>query len=281
MHRIYIAAIVLLLWTDASRAADPPATSRSNPSQSVRIIQNEYDAKLREFSTKYQAAKTKEEQKKVFELYPEPTSYGKRMMEIAKANPKTGAARDALFWIVERMRNGTEFTEAIGMLAQDFATDTNIAKVLPRLDWQPAGEPLFRAVIEKNGDRKTQGIALYSLGDNLMQRAEAVSEFERAKAPANQIEQMAGKTADGKVRTAADLSKEAEATFQKVIDQYADVTGARGSIADRAKTQLFEMHNLAIGQAAPEISGETVDGKAMKLSDFKGKVVVLDFWGDW
>jgi peroxiredoxin len=36
-----------------------------------------------------------------------------------------------------------------------------------------------------------------------------------------------------------------------------------------------------IGQAAPQIDGKDLDGKPMKLSDFRGKVVVLDFWGDW
>jgi peroxiredoxin len=38
---------------------------------------------------------------------------------------------------------------------------------------------------------------------------------------------------------------------------------------------------LKIGEVAPEIEGKDLDGKAMKLSDFRGKVVVLDFWGDW
>ena len=36
-----------------------------------------------------------------------------------------------------------------------------------------------------------------------------------------------------------------------------------------------------IGKAAPEITGADVDGKPLKLSDYKGKVVLLDFWGDW
>lgn len=36
-----------------------------------------------------------------------------------------------------------------------------------------------------------------------------------------------------------------------------------------------------IGEVAPEITGEDTDGKPMKLSDYKGKVVVLDFWGHW
>ena len=36
-----------------------------------------------------------------------------------------------------------------------------------------------------------------------------------------------------------------------------------------------------IGNQAPEISGEDIDGVAFKLSDYRSKVVVLDFWGDW
>ena len=39
--------------------------------------------------------------------------------------------------------------------------------------------------------------------------------------------------------------------------------------------------DLAIGKVAPEISGVDVDGSKFKLSDYRGKVVVLDFWGDW
>ena len=36
-----------------------------------------------------------------------------------------------------------------------------------------------------------------------------------------------------------------------------------------------------IGNRAPEIAGEDIDGVKFKLSDYRGKVVVLDFWGDW
>jgi hypothetical protein len=32
---------------------------------------------------------------------------------------------------------------------------------------------------------------------------------------------------------------------------------------------------------APEITGTDLDGVAFKLSDYKGKIVMLDFWGDW
>lgn len=37
----------------------------------------------------------------------------------------------------------------------------------------------------------------------------------------------------------------------------------------------------AIGDLAPEIEGVDLDGVAFKLSDYRGKVVMLDFYGDW
>ena len=48
-----------------------------------------------------------------------------------------------------------------------------------------------------------------------------------------------------------------------------------------ATSALFELKNLSIGKVAPDIVGEDLDGTPMKLSDYRGKVVVLDFWGDW
>ena len=38
---------------------------------------------------------------------------------------------------------------------------------------------------------------------------------------------------------------------------------------------------LEIGNVAMEIDGEDIDGQRFKLSDYRGKVVVLDFWGNW
>lgn len=36
-----------------------------------------------------------------------------------------------------------------------------------------------------------------------------------------------------------------------------------------------------VGEEAPDIAGEDIDGKPFKLSDYRGKVVMLDFWGHW
>lgn len=37
----------------------------------------------------------------------------------------------------------------------------------------------------------------------------------------------------------------------------------------------------SVGQRAPEIEGSDINGIPFKLSDYRGKVVVLDFWGHW
>jgi thiol-disulfide isomerase/thioredoxin len=38
---------------------------------------------------------------------------------------------------------------------------------------------------------------------------------------------------------------------------------------------------VIVGQPAAEIEGEDQDGNPMKLSDYRGKVVLLDFWASW
>jgi peroxiredoxin len=36
-----------------------------------------------------------------------------------------------------------------------------------------------------------------------------------------------------------------------------------------------------VGRPAPETEGPDADGKFFRLSDYRGKVVLLDFWGDF
>ncbi|KKX47054.1 TlpA family protein disulfide reductase, partial [Sphingobacterium sp. IITKGP-BTPF85] len=38
---------------------------------------------------------------------------------------------------------------------------------------------------------------------------------------------------------------------------------------------------LAVGQPAPDFESFTPNNKSIKLSDFKGKYVLLDFWASW
>ena len=46
-------------------------------------------------------------------------------------------------------------------------------------------------------------------------------------------------------------------------------------------SQIASMKRLLIGAVAPDFTQPTADGKPIKLSDFKGKYVLLDFWASW
>ena len=65
------------------------------------------------------------------------------------------------------------------------------------------------------------------------------------------------------------------------VKEFGDVTSGRNTLGAAAQSELNEIRNLGIGKPAPEIKGEDIDGTPFKLSDYKGKVVVVDFWGDW
>ena len=61
----------------------------------------------------------------------------------------------------------------------------------------------------------------------------------------------------------------------------AGIARRRSTLGQVAEARLDDWHNLAVGKSAPEIKGADVHGKALALSDYRGKVVALVFWGTW
>ncbi len=77
-----------------------------------------------------------------------------------------------------------------------------------------------------------------------------------------------------------DATEEARANADAMLEQAASL--AKGTLLeDRIRAPKFEADNLQIGMEAPDIEGVDTDGVGFKLSDYRGKVVVLDFWGFW
>ena len=76
--------------------------------------------------------------------------------------------------------------------------------------------------------------------------------------------------------------KESEKLYEEAADKYADVkTAFDGPVGRKARSELFDLRYLSVGKAAPEVKGVDQDGKHFKLSDYKGKVVLLDFWSEF
>src|SRR5262249_50254366 len=76
-------------------------------------------------------------------------------------------------------------------------------------------------------------------------------------------------------------TKEAEALYAEVVTKGKNVKDLPKEVLENAEGNLFELRNLVIGEAAPEAESNDLDGKAVRLSDHKGKVIVLDFWATW
>src|SRR5262249_10770400 len=77
-------------------------------------------------------------------------------------------------------------------------------------------------------------------------------------------------------------NREAEALFERASRQYGDVKlPDGGTVGQDAGASLFELRHLVVGKEAPDIEGEDQDGRRFKLSDYRGKVVLLDFWSEY
>jgi hypothetical protein len=190
-----------------------------------------------------------------------------KAVELARANPKSEVAAEALAWALQGLRGKPDAVrEAIGLIKEHHLDSPKIQQAINIIQY--AGLPdrqvddFLTAVAEKNSDKATRATALMVLGERYKSRAAP----SRGKPPAN----------------AEELQKKAEDIFERVAGEFADVKSARGpSLAERAKGELFELRHLSIGKVAPDIEAEDLDGVKFKLSDYRGKVVLLDFWGDW
>jgi hypothetical protein len=72
---------------------------------------------------------------------------------------------------------------------------------------------------------------------------------------------------------------EVEAVLEQAAAKYGDVQLPYGDkVGENARMELFAIRHLAIGKEAADIEGPDQNGVRFKLSDYRGKVVLLYFW---
>ena len=69
--------------------------------------------------------------------------------------------------------------------------------------------------------------------------------------------------------------------LQLIADEYADVQIRGARLGEQTAADLNQLTNFAVGQITPDISGTDIDGKEFSLSDYAGKVTLIDFAADW
>lgn len=60
-----------------------------------------------------------------------------------------------------------------------------------------------------------------------------------------------------------------------------DDDSAHGTIAEAEAALVYRIEHAMVGGTLPELAGTTVDGLEENLSDYAGKVVLIDFWATW
>ena len=147
----------------------------------------------------------------------------------------------------------------------------------------PWAEKMFRALAADLPQEK-KGQALFQLAQCLKSKA-TISAMLRSQGggPTKIMEIPLGKDCVAELRSAnvAKLEAEAIQLFTEVAQTHGNERHGSRKLLDYATGAIYELQNLASGKTAPEIGGMDIDDKPMKLSDYKGKVVLLTFWGHW
>jgi hypothetical protein len=258
MRRFVIAAAAMAALCGGAYAspspAPPDAPEQSEAMKAFTALNDDFNKAQKEFFAAYKAATTDEDRLKAAALRPKPEEWSAKFKAIAEKYPADPTAADCWAWIVKNDRTAATQAGALDALLAKYLASPAIAHVCHSLEYSqaPNAKSFLRTVMEKSADHEAQGRASYTLARILNARAEN-----------------------------AEQAKEPEALFERVAEKFADVKYGKDSLAEKAKGDLFEMRSLVVGKVAPEIVGEDENGKAIKLSDFRGKVVLLDFWGFW
>jgi thiol-disulfide isomerase/thioredoxin len=198
------------------------------------------------------------------------------------------AAVEPLLWVVNQVHGTPLDDEAAGLLAKHHPTRKQTIELAYRFKKStlPWIEPLLRAQLAAAdlpaADRPR---LLYALAR--VKQTQAALPATLAGLSAEELslwEDAYGKTTVEGFRKIDTARAETEAVrlYTELGEKYGPqkLTGGL-TCGELARSAVFEIRHLTVGKAAPEIEGEDTDGAKFKLSDYRGKVVLLVFWATW
>jgi tetratricopeptide (TPR) repeat protein len=249
-----------------------PTPPRS-PSEDLSAMLQQHKNAQDNYEQLRHRAETVAEKKKAESKKPQFEGFVERCLQFAQKHRDSTAAVDSLVWVLENTAPSADKPispptaalreKALKLLEQDHFQKPELGSVCQRLSESPAPdcEQLLRAAAANHKHHDVQGLAGYALAMSLARQAEASLQTGSPGTP--------------------ELFRSAEEQMEKVLKEYADVPCGRTNLGEVARAKLSALRHLAIGRPAQDIEGHDLDGKPMKLSDLRGKVVVLAFWADW
>lgn len=262
--RLLCAAAVSLtlgLWV----AAD----SKTDRAAKLEELKKKYDATFKELLERFNKAEPGDKAGIRAEIREETLLMAGKVLKVAEENPKDEVAFDAASFVIQKAgqvgAGGPDVEKAAGLIAENHAANPKVKGVLiPAMRLGKAGEKLLKAVGEKAADKEAKGLALFLRGYSM---AQGIDDEED----------------DKKV---AELVKEATALLEEATKlapnaKLGNSDQTVGKLAGGEIESLKAVAALGVGKPAPEVASKTLDGKDIKLSDYKGKVVLLDIWATW
>jgi hypothetical protein len=203
-----------------------------------------------------------------------------RLLELAEAHPDDPIALDALVQAV------SQEARAIAILTRDHLRSDRLAEACRRMSYGFRGEceTFLRTVLDVNPHRDVQAHACLRLAQFLNGRLNRLDLLDVRPEMAARYEALFGAEhlAALRRRDRGEAIHEIEALFERAANDYGDVpVPYAGTVGDVAQAELFAVRHLAVGRQAQEIEGQDQHGEPLKLSDYRGKVVLLYFWSEY
>jgi hypothetical protein len=259
------------------------------PAEQYKALREEYDRA----SSSGIPLTDAERLKFVGHVYEQRNALVQKFLELAEKHPTDPVALDALMqavwqvnttpWPVELVGEDSARAKAFELIQRHHIRSDKLGPLCERVSYgfSKEYETLLLAVLAKNPHETVQATASLSLGHFLNNRLQRVDLCRERTELAKEFAGLYGKEylAELQRQDRETALQEIEAIFEQAAEKYGDVKLPGGdTVAERAKAELFEIRNLCVGKEAPGIEGEDQDGKRLKLSDYRGKMVLLDFW---
>jgi hypothetical protein len=284
MTKILVLLLTLSLATAAGNGPD-----KQTPAQQFQALRKEYDRA----SSSGVPLTDAERLKFVGRAYKHRYALAQKFLELAEKHPKDPVALDALVqavwqvngtpWPVELVGEDTARARAFELIHRDHIGSDKLGPLCQRIAYGFAKEyeTFLRSVAAKNPHKTMQAVAVLSLGRFLNNRLLRIDLCREQPKLAKEFAELYGKEylAELQRQNRDKVVAEIETILEQAVKKYVGVKLPGGETVDeRAKAELFGIRHLSVGKQAPDIQGEDQDGKRFALSDYRGKVVLLDFW---
>ncbi len=228
-------------------------------------IRKSWDTAIENWSLESRAAATPEARAKVWAARPDITPFLHQMWEQIGGSLAEDWTLEPAAWLL-RAAPGVLSTNPDGTTSPTFAKETE--SILKAVETQHLNSPKLTPIC----------MAMVALHDP---RSLAILEKIQAKHPDMKIQGVAALAAAMILKTFGDegeVMRKRLTYLRKAIVQSADVDLGGATVSKLAEDELYIIRFLTKGRIAPDLEGMDCANRPLKLSDFKGKVILLMFW---